>query len=139
MPFGASGFVIGDDMWQLPDTFTVRKTVKYSGVTYNPGQTIPGNIVATMRNSDALLSMKYIVPTPDPHGRKTSDETPTPVSLPATVRRSLMEGGALRVAQTDGEPAGEQDEPVVEAEVAETKPKAKPAAKKAETKKESGQ
>lgn len=106
-------------MYRLPTTFTVRKRINYQGVTYNPGQTIPGNVVATMRNSDALLSEKYIIPTPDPYARTTSPETPTPVSLPATVRKKLMAGGALLSVP------GDDHDLVVEANVVDKKPSSK--------------
>lgn len=79
-------------MFIAPTTYTVARKLKVNGTVYNPGQTIAPDVMAHIRGIDGLLSRKFIIPTPDPHGRKTKPETPAPVTTPAPFREKAVRG-----------------------------------------------
>lgn len=76
-------------MFVTPTAYVAGRRVRLGGTQYAPGDPIPDEYVLKARNIDTLLSLRYVVPTPDPHGRKGKETIPTPVSTPATVRRAI--------------------------------------------------
>lgn len=75
-------------MFRPVDTYTATRAMTLNGTPYAPGEEISRDDIIHSRKADALLSRKFIIPTPDPHARKTKPGTPTPVSTPATYRRA---------------------------------------------------
>ena len=76
-------------MFIAVDTYTVARPIKIKGRQYLAGETISPAEIADIRGVDGLLSRKWIIPTPDPHGRKTLPEKPTIISTPASWRKQM--------------------------------------------------
>ncbi len=112
-------------MFRLSTTFTVRRPFKYNGTVYDPGQTFTADQMAYMRHSDSLMSRKFIVPTPDPHGRKGDPLTPTPISLPASIRQKMTARVEPHLLE-----AGTQDLIDVHPDAGQPEPEPEPEAKK---------
>lgn len=74
-------------MFRPIDSYTAVRAMTLNGHAYAPGEVIDRNDIIHSRQSDALLSKKLIIVTPDPHGRKTKDWMPTPISTPASYRK----------------------------------------------------
>lgn len=74
----------------MPQTLTVTRAFTANRVRYTPGQVIPAEELVHVRSADMLLSLRYVIPTPDPHSRKGKPERSTPTAMPATVRKQVL-------------------------------------------------
>jgi len=72
----------------VPTSFTAGWKIRLEGVVYQIGATIPNPVVARVNKLSAYLSKRMIIPSPDPHRRRTTPKTPTPTALnPSEVRK----------------------------------------------------
>lgn len=78
-------------MFVMPERYIVARPFTHNGVAYAVGEEFLPNEAYRARNLDALVSRKYLVPDPDPHGRKTHPKRPTPVSHPAKTRLAMQD------------------------------------------------
>jgi len=75
----------------VAETFTCnRDGLKLDGVSYAAGQTIPGEVVARIPRASALLSRRWIIPSPDSTHGKTPPHVPQPTHLPVSTRENLL-------------------------------------------------
>lgn len=78
----------------LPSSFTAGRPVKLEGVSYQPGDTVPGAVVKRVRALSALLSNGTLWPDKDPSSRRLSLKKQRPTALTAysvTERQALPE------------------------------------------------
>lgn len=80
-------------MFRPIESYTAVRAMTLNGTAYAAGEVIDRNDIIHSRQSDALLSKKLIIVTPDPHGRKTKDWMPTPISTPPSYRKGAGGGG----------------------------------------------
>jgi Big-like domain-containing protein len=76
-------------MFVMPERYIVMRPFTHNGTAYAPGEEFSANEAYRARNLDALVSRKFLIPDPDPHGRKAHFSRPTPVSAPAKMRIAM--------------------------------------------------
>jgi hypothetical protein len=75
---------------QLPTSFTATRQLNLGGTIYAAGAAIPTAVVAGIRRASALLSRRWIVPTPETYPRHSiNSNKPAPTTLGAEERRAL--------------------------------------------------
>lgn len=84
-------------MYVMPETLTVRRPFTANRVRYEPGQIIAATDLVHVRSADMLLSLRYVVPTPDPHSRRTKPHMPTPTAQSAIVRGQIIREGSSNI------------------------------------------
>lgn len=73
-----------------PESYTARRQISLEGVTYEPGDTVPNEVVRTLPKLSALVSARILVPSTDPHQRRTKLTTPTPTDYtPPAIRAGI--------------------------------------------------
>lgn len=92
-------------MYVMPQTLTVTRAFTANRVRYEPGQVIPAHELVKVRSADMLLSLRYVIPTPDPHTRRTKPEMPTPTAQSAVVRRQILDKADDNIDSTTTKPA----------------------------------
>lgn len=75
--------------YRTPETFTARKRLTLFDVVYEPGDSIPSDVVKEVMRLSALLSSRAIIPDPDPHYRRTMPERGTPTDVPPAARATI--------------------------------------------------
>lgn len=73
-----------------PESYTARKRISIDGTVYEPGDTVPNEVVRELPKLSALVSARLLVPDVDPHQRRTRLTTPTPTDYsPPAVRAGI--------------------------------------------------
>lgn len=72
--------------FQPVESWVAARKVSIDGSVFEPGDSVPGDVLASCRARHVLLSGRFVVPSNDPFGRYTVNATTRgPMALPVSV------------------------------------------------------